>query len=143
MGESTKWDEFGLSLLSAISKQIEIVVGLVYSFNAEEKKFKPVADYAYYAEEAPMEFGIGGGISGQVVKDKKAMFINDLPEGYVKVISGLGTHKPKYLAVIPILDEEDVIGLFEIATFKPLEKGLSRKIDEISKYIGKKASHLE
>ncbi len=76
------------------------------------------------------------------MKNKKAMFINDLPEGYVKVISGLGSHKPEYLAIIPLLDRDEVIGILEIATFKPLEKGLSRRINDISQFIGKKASTL-
>ena len=142
IGEPQDWKSFGNALLSGISKQIEIVVGLVYYFDVNDKKFKPVADYAYFSEKPPMEFVEGDGISGQVVKNKNAMFINDIPQGYVKVISGLGAHKPEYLAIIPILDEEEVIGVLELATFKPLEKGLSRRINDISKFIGKKASTL-
>jgi len=142
MGEPNDWKSFGEALLKGVSKQIEIVVGLVYYLDSNDNKFKPIADYAYYSEIPPNEFVEGDGITGQVVKNKKAMFINDLPGGYVKVISGLGSHKPDYLAIIPLLDEEDVIGVLEIATFKPLEKGLSRRINEISKFIGKKASTL-
>lgn len=142
MGEVNDWKTFGEALLKSVSKQIDIVVGLVYYLDTTDNKYKPIADYAYYSETPPIEFVEGDGITGQVVKNKKAMFINDLPSGYVKVISGLGSHKPDYLAIIPLLDEEDVIGILEIATFKPLEKGLSRRINEISKFIGKKASTL-
>lgn len=143
LGEYSNWEEFGSALLSGISKQIDIVIGLVYCYNSEEQKYKPVADYAYYADEKPKEFEEGDGIIGQVVKDKKAMFINEMPEGYIKVISGLGLHRPNHLAIIPIIDKTDVIGVFELATFKPIEKGLSRKIDDIANYIGEKASTLE
>ncbi len=142
IGEFNNWEEFGSALLKGISKQIEIVIGLVYYFDTNDEKFKPAANYAYYSDVPPIEFGVGDGISGQVVKDKKAMFISELPDGYVKVISGLGSNKPKFLSIIPILDEEDVIGILEIATFKPIEHGLSRRINEISKFIGKKASTL-
>lgn len=143
LGEYNNWEDFGSALLSGISKQIDIVIGLVYAFNSNDKKYVPVADYAYFSDHKPIDFVQGDGITGQVVKDKKAMFINEMPEGYVKVISGLGVHKPKYLAIIPIVDKNDVIGVFELATFKPIEKGLSRKIDEIASFIGEKASTLE
>lgn len=142
MGDFTDWKSFGAALLNAVSKQIEIVVGLVYYLDEKDNKYKSISEYAYYSDTPPIEFAEGDGITGQVVKDKKAMFINDLPDGYVKVISGLGTHKPDYLAIIPLLDQEDVVGILEIATFKPLEKGLSRRINEISKFIGNKAATL-
>jgi len=142
LNKLNNWEEFGSALLKGFSKQIEIVVGLVYYFDTNDNKFKPAANYAYYSDAPPIEFSEGDGLSGQVVKNKKAMFISDLPNGYVKVISGLGSNKPKFLAIIPLLDKEDVIGILEIATFKPIERGLSRRINEISKFIGKKASTL-
>jgi len=143
IGVVDDWKQFGNVLLKAISQQIEIVVGLVYYLDVKDNKYKAIADYAYYSDIHPTEFVEGDGITGQVVKDKKAIFISDLPDGYVKVISGLGSLKPKYLAIIPLLDEKDVIGVLEIATFKPIEKGLSRRINDISMYIGKKASTLD
>ncbi len=143
MGETPDWKTFGEALLKAASKQIEIVIGLVYKLDETSNTYKPIADFAYYGDVPPSEFAVGDGITGQVVKDKRAMFISDIPDGYIKVISGLGKHKPKYLAIIPLLDEEDVVGVLEIATFKPIEKGLSRRIHEISKYIGHKASKLD
>lgn len=142
IGSFNTWEEFGNSLLNAISKQIEIVTGLVYNFDANDKKYKPIANYAYYSDAQPSDFIEGDGLTGQVVKDKKAFFIDKIPEGYVKVISGLGNHIPKFLLILPILDKNDVIGVVEIATFKSIERGLSRKIIEISEFIGKKASIL-
>ena len=142
IGTFDNWEEFGNSLLNAISKQIEIVTGLVYTFDSTDQKYKSIANYAYYSDEQPPEFTEGDGLTGQVVKDKKAFFIDKIPEGYVKVISGLGNHKPEFLLILPILDKEDVIGIVEIATFKSIERGLSRKIIEISEFIGNKASVL-
>ena len=64
-------EEFGSGLLSGISKQIDIVVGLVYALNTEEKVFKPVADYAYISDEKPKEFGFGMVLPGRLLKIKK------------------------------------------------------------------------
>jgi hypothetical protein len=136
------WEDFGSILLKAISNQIEIVVGIVYYYSPADKLYKPAAEYAYYSTEPPLDFEKGSGLAGQVVKDKKSLFINNIPEGYVQVISGLGSHKPKYLAIIPIIDKEEVIGVVEIATFKSIEAGVVRRADEIAEFFGKKASGL-
>jgi|GEM_PF-2004473 hypothetical protein len=139
LGKYSDWESFGSALLIGLSKQIEIVVGMVYRYDFDEKKYFPVANYAYYSDVPPSEFREGDGLSGQVVKDKKAMFINELPEGYVKVMSGLGSHKPRFLAIIPFIDDQQVVGVIELATFKPIERGLSHKSNEIAEFIGKKA----
>jgi len=143
IGKYTNWKEFGTSLLIAISKQLEIVTGLVYSLDLDSMKYKSVASYAYYSENPIPEFMEGEGLIGQVVKDKKALFIEEIPEGYVNVISGLGNHNPKYLAIIPIIENENVVGVVEIATFKSIEQGLSRRIFEFSEFLGKKANTID
>ncbi len=142
MGKFTDLATFGEQLLVGISKQIDLVTGMVYSLNSETNKFQSIASYAYYSSELPPEFESGDGLTGQVVKDKKAMFLNELPEGYVKVVSGLGKHKPKFLTIIPVIIDGEVVGVIELATFKSMERGLSNRVQDISKFFEKKAKQL-
>ena len=132
--KTNDWKKFGDSLLYNISKQVDIAVGIVFKFNAEE--FSPAATFAYYNDEPPHSFKVGEGISGQVAKDKKAMFLNDLPSKSLMIVSGLGQIEVNNLAIIPILKGDNAVGLIEIATFKPFEKGFVNKIDEFSNAIG-------
>ncbi|HAN00830.1 MAG TPA: hypothetical protein DCQ26_19720 [Marinilabiliales bacterium] len=136
------WEAYGQSVLLGFSKQIEIVVGMVYQFNHQKQKYSPVATYAYYSDLPPHEFASGDGLSGQVVKDQKAMFLSELPDGYVKVMSGLGAQKPRYLSLLPITYQNQVIGLVEMATFVPVERGLAHKSNEIAELLGKKAANI-
>jgi transcriptional regulator with GAF, ATPase, and Fis domain len=131
--------EFGEQLLVGISKQLEIVIGMVYVYDDASKKYNSVASYAYYSDQIPPAFEEGDGLTGQVVKDKKVMFINELPENYIKVVSGLGKHKPNYLAIIPIVEESNVLGIIELATFKSIERGLANRVQDLSKFFSKKA----
>lgn len=132
--QSDDWKIFGDSLLYALSKQIDVATGIVYKCN--DDTFDAVATFAYYNDEQPKSFKIGEGISGQVIKDHKAMFLNELPNKNLTIISGLGQIEVNNLAIIPILKDNNAIGLIEIATFKPFEKGFINKIDEISNAIG-------
>jgi hypothetical protein len=135
-GKKEDWTKFANAMLTALSNQIEIVTGIVYQYIDNEDFYKPIATYAYYSEEPPIGFKTGDGLAGQVAKDNKAIFLTELPKGNLKVISGLGQVEPNNLTIFPILRDNVVIGLIEIATFKPFEKGFINKIDEISRAIG-------
>lgn len=132
--KTDSWKDYGDSVLYALSKQIDIAVGMVYQF--ENEVFNPVATFAYYNDEAPKSFKIGEGISGQVAKDQKAMFLNDLPSKSLMIVSGLGQIEVNNLAIIPILKDDNVLGLIEIATFKPFDKWFVNNVNEISNALG-------
>jgi len=132
--KADNWKEYGDSVLYALSKQIDIAVGMVYQLTGEE--FISAATFAYYNDEAPKSFKMGEGISGQVAKDRKAMFLNDLPSKSLMIVSGLGQIEVNNLAIIPILKDDNVLGLIEIATFKPFDKWFVNNINEISNAIG-------
>lgn len=129
-------NDFGTKLLSGIGKQLDIVLGVFYKFNQEDQVFEPLADYAYYSDSPPEKFKTGEGLNGQVVQDKKSMHIEELPEGYTKTISGLGKAQPKHLLILPLIDQNNVSGLLEIATFKNIDKGILKKTDEIATFVG-------
>lgn len=143
LGQNNDWKTYGEKLLVSISKQVEILVGLVYEHKVDENIFTPVSSYAYYSENIPSDFKEGEGLLGQVVKDNKAMFLSDIPDGYIHMVSGLGEHKPNYLAFIPICKENKVLGVVEIASFKPFSESFERRISEISENFGNLAPNIE
>lgn len=136
MSEYFDIESFGQSLLSGFSKQIDIVTGVFFAFDNNQQSFEPKANYAYYSETPPVAFAEGEGLNGQAVKDKNAMHITELPEGYIKIISGLGSAQPKNLLLLPIINDDKVLGLLEIATFKPFDKGILNRTKEIGEFIG-------
>lgn len=136
VGKQDDWESFGMSLLKGISKQIEIVTGMVYKLDDNKKVYKSVATYAYYSENKPKDFKSGEGLSGQVVKDNKAIFLSEIPDNYIEVISGLGQHSPNHLVIMPIYKNNNVIGVVELATFKSFGDSFNRRISEISENFG-------
>lgn len=142
VGSENDWEAFGQKLLTGISEQIEIVVGVLFKIEESEEKYTVAATYAYFSELPPSDFQVGDGIAGQAVKNDKSMFLTDIPEGYVKVVSGLGNNEPKNLAFIPIKKGNSTIGLLEIATFKPFNESFKRRAAEIGAFIGEKTPEL-
>jgi transcriptional regulator with GAF, ATPase, and Fis domain len=122
-------------LLFNVAKEVEAVQGLLYI--KERKKFNMVMSYAYHSEQTPQSFQLGEGISGQAVKNKKILYLSDIPENYMKVFSGLGIGKPKYLLMLPIIHNKTAIGLIELATFRPVKEEIQNILFSISREVAK------
>jgi hypothetical protein len=128
---------FAESLLGLLSKEFEVVQGLYFSLDRKSGNFIKIADYAYYSDVPPREFMIGETISGQVAKNQKVMKITDIPDGYITVLSGLGSSSPSNLLIMPVINENETIGIAELAFFRePLEKEM-KFFEELADKAGK------
>src|SRR6266705_1589328 len=59
---------------------------------------------------------MGEGLAGQTAIERMPILITDAPAGYLKVGSGLGRAAPVSIAVLPILFEDQVVGVLELAS---------------------------
>ena len=59
----------------------------------------------------------GEGLVGACFKDMKLTLLNDIPESFIKLSSGLGEAAVKNLVLIPLKTNDMTIGVLEIAAF--------------------------
>ncbi len=79
------------------------------------------ASYGYTPRSSEMRsrFVIGEGLVGQAALDRKTIAISDAPPGYIKVGSALGEATPADILVMPVLFEDQVLGVIELASIRP------------------------
>ncbi|MCC5919100.1 MAG: GAF domain-containing protein [Cyclobacteriaceae bacterium] len=65
---------------------------------------------------------IGEGIVGQVYLEKKSQVLKNLPEGYLKINTGLGELIPTEVIVVPALTEGQVPAVLELGSRQSFEK---------------------
>jgi signal transduction histidine kinase/HAMP domain-containing protein len=83
-----------------------------------ETRLRLIAGYGLRADiEAPSEFRLGQSLIGQVAKTKRPIVVADVPAGYVRISSGLGEAPPVNLIVLPIVFEDQVLGVIEAGSF--------------------------
>ncbi len=129
-------------LLTNLSKKFEIVQGVVFLIHVDEEIYHPAGKYAYFNEEPPKPFKTGETLPGQVARNKQLILIDDIPEGYVKVVSGLGTSSPKHLLIIPVLNDDKVIGILEIASFKTFDEEMIAAMEKLSEKLNSSFTSL-
>ncbi|MEM8968788.1 MAG: GAF domain-containing protein [Bacteroidota bacterium] len=60
---------------------------------------------------------IGQGLVGQTYLEKKTTLLTNIPDQYVIITSGLGEATPANLLLIPLIFNEQVMGVLELASF--------------------------
>ncbi len=64
---------------------------------------------------------IGNGLVGQCFLEREPIYMTQVPNDYVQITSGLGGATPRCIFVVPVKTNEEIVGVLEIASFKPLE----------------------
>ena len=80
-----------------------------------DEEFERIAAYGFH-RSGTTRFILGEGLAGQAALDRVRILVEDAPPGYVTVGSGLGQSAPTHLVVLPILFEDQVLGLLELAS---------------------------
>ncbi|MBV9195505.1 MAG: response regulator, partial [Solirubrobacterales bacterium] len=81
-------------------------------------------------------FEIGESLVGQAAFERKTISLTELPEGYIKVGSGLGDVTAAGLLVMPVLFEDRVLGVIELASIRPFSEVNRDFLDRIAESIG-------
>ncbi|MEO1051700.1 MAG: GAF domain-containing protein [Bacteroidota bacterium] len=143
--KSTKDSQKGLSeVLKVICKQLEAGQGAVYltKTDGNHKSLSVAATYALsMSESQTISYELGEGLVGQAALEGNTLNIEDVPENYMKIISGLGSSSPTALVMVPIKSGGEILGVAEISAFKNfthkdislIEKGFELAADKLIK----------
>lgn len=108
-------------VLSRVCQDLEASQAAAYVTKQEEDKrwIELFASYAYHIPEGEtVTYRFGEGLAGQVAKEGNTVNIDTVPEGYIRILSGLGSASPRNLIIIPLKEADTVVGVVEIASFK-------------------------
>lgn len=74
----------------------------------------------------------GEGLVGQVWQERQTLYINDIPDDYVKIVSGLGEANPKSILIVPMIVNEEIFGVIELASFNQLEDHQIKFVERVA-----------
>ena len=116
--------KLSIELISGLVKYLHANAGVIFvvdNSNPEDITLKSIAEFGFdYDIQKNKEFGSNEGYVGTCYKEKKVLKIEDVPEGYVVLRSGLGEISLSNTVLVPILHDTDCLGVIEIASTEKL-----------------------
>jgi len=108
-------------ILSDLAPLVDAQQGVFY-VNQSQEDGQPImrllGGYAYSnRKNLSNEFRQGEGLVGQCVLEKKRILLTKVPNDYIYINSGLGEAPPLNIIVLPVLFEEEVKAVIELASF--------------------------
>ncbi|HEX6600729.1 MAG TPA: HAMP domain-containing protein [Gemmatimonadaceae bacterium] len=96
-----------------------------------------IASYAYRARKhVGNRFALGEGLVGQAALEKQPILLQNVPDDYIQITSGLGEAPPRNIIVLPILFEGEVQAVIELASFLPFSQIHQTFLDQLAESIG-------
>ncbi len=137
-------EDLSVSVIKALINYMGGIQGAFYL--NQGSVLKRSAMYAYGRRRFEYnEIPIGKGLIGASAYEKAIIFRSEIPEDYFIVTSGLiGEQKPKSILLIPLLQEEDLQGVLEIAFLETrLPKYKNIFAEEVGSIIGQTIYNLK
>ena len=102
-----------------------------------DPQLRLVASYAYKRRKGIANvFGVGEGLVGQAALERKAILITQAPEDYIAIGSGLGEAAPVNIVVLPVLFEDQVMAVIEMASFTRFSDAHLTFLEQLSETLG-------
>jgi CheY-like chemotaxis protein/CHASE3 domain sensor protein/putative methionine-R-sulfoxide reductase with GAF domain len=125
--------ELGSRVLTFLAEHLDAQVGAVYVFERHDA-LRRIAGYAIAPEQAADTLRPGDGLLGQAAQENRVIHVRDVPEGYLRVASSLGSSNPREIIVAPATTDGVVQAVVELGFFRtvqPSDMELLRRVSEV------------
>jgi signal transduction histidine kinase/DNA-binding response OmpR family regulator len=96
-----------------------------------------IASYGYRPRrDLPNQFGFGEGLVGQSAVERRPILLSNVPGDYIRIASGLGEAPPVTIVILPVVFEEQVLGVVELASFESFSPVHLQFLEQLMEIIG-------
>jgi HAMP domain-containing protein/CheY-like chemotaxis protein/signal transduction histidine kinase len=128
----------GRMLLSELSPLVNAQQGVIYQMGTEESaEMVLLSAFAGDGEDGHLRrLKLGEGLVGQCAAEKQRMLISDLPPNTIAVRSGLFEAVPRNVIVLPVLFEDRVKAVIELASLSNFTTSHLAFLEQLTASIG-------
>ena len=127
-------EQLGQNVLSYLIQYLGAHAGVLYTRDGAD--FKRVAAQGVPSDSnTPERFKLGDGLLGKAAMENTVIRLDNVPEGYVTVGSGLGRGTPRHLVISSVASDETVNAVLELGFIHPLNHEVLQLLKEAAEPI--------
>ena len=126
-------------LIQRVSLLINAQYGALYLHTSliEREQFMHVASYAWEGRQTwKSSFVPGEGLLGQCAVNREMLILDNIPDQYINIGSGIGRSMPKQILIVPILFEDRTLAVLEFAALQPFQVSDKQFLEELMVTFG-------
>jgi methyl-accepting chemotaxis protein len=111
--------------LAELIKYVAANQGAIFILKGEhpESYLEMVACYAYNRKKfIKKQQALDQGLIGQAIIERDSIYLKSIPVDYVQITSGLGAATPRNVFITPLIINEVVVGVIELASFSEFKQ---------------------
>jgi len=150
-GEITREEADNLTVLcdkflSSLVKYINGNQGMIFLLNTDDLTNPLLVLESAYAWDKKKyikkTIEIGEGLIGQAAIEKDIIYMTDVPSDFITITSGLGDANPRSILISPLLFNNDLFGILEIASFRELKSFEIEFVQKIAEILASTISRV-
>jgi signal transduction histidine kinase len=131
--------EMAYDVIENMVKYTGSVQGGIFIYNDEEENnhyIELLASTAYNRRKFKEKIiQPGDGLIGTCALEKQMIYLTNVPKDYIDIRSGLGTANPESILIEPLMMEDNIIGIIELAAFKKYKDFEIEFVEKVSESI--------
>src|SRR6516162_1337551 len=122
---------FANALLSRFSENFDLLFGAFYLGDKNHRSFTRVGAFATDVAAEPREYALGEGLVGQAAEERRNLKIMASPAKPLRIATGIGTVEPACVYFLPVIQQEVVMAVIELATAAPISERQQMLLDAL------------
>ncbi len=132
--------EVGQKSISFLGEFLQVGCAVLYIYDEESRKLRLYSSYAFTdRDRLSSEYYLGEGVVGQVAYEKKPIMLRNITDNSQNITTGTISKTPSSTYTFPLLYENELCGVIELASFEPFTELKKQLITSSSELI---SSHL-
>lgn len=117
-------ENLSFAIIQKLVTYMKVEMGSLYvasDADPQNRSLDLTASYAYDRRKyMTKKLQWGEGLPGTCALERKGIFLTDVPEDYFEISSGTGSSKPNCIFLVPLMIDDQVYGILELATVRLL-----------------------